>query len=93
MIIETSRFGPLEVDEHSADRVSRGVLDSPISRAMPWLQTAETVASTVAGRERRIWPSCLRSAPVRPDYCVPVKLDELSQIHLQTRPRPRSSSS
>jgi flagellar assembly factor FliW len=84
MIIETSRFGPLEVDEHRLISFPKGILGFPDQPRYALIQTAENSCF--------YWLQAVERADLAfvvcdprlfvPDYCVPVKLEELSQIHL-----------
>ena len=84
MIIETSRFGPLEVDEQRLINFPRGVLGFPEEQRYALIQTAENSCFywlQAVERSDLAFVVCDPRLFV-PDYCVPVKLDELSQIHL-----------
>lgn len=84
MIIQTSRFGPLEVDEKRLIRFPKGVLGFPDQHEYALIQTAEDSCF--------YWLQAVHRADLAfvvcdprlfvPDYVVPVKLEELSQIGL-----------
>ncbi|GMV96679.1 MAG: flagellar assembly protein FliW [Phycisphaerae bacterium] len=84
MMIETSRFGPLEVDEQRLIVFPRGILGFPDQQRYALIQTAENSCFywlQAVDRADLAFVVCDPRLFV-PDYCVPVKLDELSQIHL-----------
>lgn len=84
MIIETSRFGPLEVDEQRLISFPRGILGFPDQQRYALIQTSENSCFywlQAVDRSDLAFVVCDPRLFV-PDYCVPVKLDELSQIHL-----------
>ncbi|HOW72470.1 MAG TPA: flagellar assembly protein FliW [Phycisphaerae bacterium] len=84
MIIQTSRFGPLEVDERRLIQFPKGVLGFPDQQAYALIQTAEESGFywlQAVDRPDLAFVVCDPRLFV-PDYVVPVKLDELSQIGL-----------
>lgn len=84
MMIATSRFGPLEVDEGRLIRFPKGILGFPDQCDYALIQTAEGSAFywlQSVEREELAFVVCDPRLFV-PDYVVPVKLDELSQIGL-----------
>ena len=84
MIIDTSRFGPLEVDETRLIRFPKGVLGFPEQQEYALIQTAESSGFywlQAVGRAELAFVVCDPRLFV-PDYVVPVKLEELSQIGL-----------
>ena len=84
MIIETSRFGPLEVDDQRLIRFPKGILGFPDQQEYALIQTAE--------QSEFYWLQAVHRADLAfvvcdprlfvPDYVVPVKLEDLSQIAL-----------
>jgi flagellar assembly factor FliW len=84
MIIETSRFGPLEVDEDRLIRFSKGILGFPDQQEYALVQTAEGSAFYWLQAIRRPDLAFVVCDPrlFVPDYVVPVKVDELAQIGL-----------
>lgn len=95
MMIQTSRFGPLEVDETRLIRFPKGILGFPDQQEYALIQTAE--------KSPFYWLQAVQRADLAfvvcdprlfvPDYVVPVKLDELSQIGLNDPRQPRCSRS
>ncbi len=84
MMIETSRFGPLEVDETRLIRFPKGILGFPDQTEYALIQTSEKSAFywlQAVDRADLAFVVCDPRLFV-PDYVVPVKLDELSQIGL-----------
>lgn len=84
MIIETSRFGPLEVDESRLIRFPKGVLGFPDQHAYALIQTAEDSVFywlQAVDRPNLAFVVCDPRLFV-PDYVVPAKMDDLSQIGL-----------
>jgi len=84
MIIETSRFGPLEVDESRLIRFPKGILGFPDEQAYALIQTAEESVFywlQAVDRPSLAFVVCDPRLFV-PDYVAPVKLDDLSQIGL-----------
>jgi flagellar assembly factor FliW len=84
MIIETSRFGPLEVDERRLIRFPKGILGFPDQQEYALIQTAENSVFywlQAVGRPELAFVVCDPRTFVG-DYVVPVKLEELSQIGL-----------
>jgi len=84
MMIETSRFGPLEVDEERLIQFEKGVLGFPDQHAYALVQTAEDSEFywlQAVDRPELAFVVCDPRLFV-PDYVVPVKLEELSQIGL-----------
>lgn len=82
MRIETSRFGPLEVDERRLIRFPKGVLGFPDQQRYALIQTAEASCFywlQAVDRADLAFVVCDPRLFV-PDYVVPVKMDELSQI-------------
>lgn len=85
MFIETSRFGPLEVDENRLISFPKGVLGFPSQREYALIQTSQESGFywlQAVGRPELAFVICDPRLFV-PDYVVPVKLDDLSQIGLQ----------
>ena len=84
MIIQTSRFGPLEVDENRLIHFPRGILGFPDQRNYALIQTAEQSGFywlQAVDRPDLAFVVCDPRLFV-PDYVVPVKVEELSQIGL-----------
>ena len=84
MIIETSRFGGIEVDDQRFLNFPRGLLGFPDDREYALLQTGENSACywmQAVHRPELAFVVCDPRLFV-PDYVVPVKLEELSQIGL-----------
>jgi len=84
MIIETSRFGPLEVDENRLIRFAKGILGFPEQHDYALIQTAENSGFywlQAVDRAELAFVVCDPRLFV-PEYVVPVKLEELSQIGL-----------
>ncbi|NLX22215.1 MAG: flagellar assembly protein FliW [Phycisphaerae bacterium] len=84
MMIETSRFGPLEVDENRLIHFPKGILGFPDQLAYALIQTAEESGFywlQAVGRSDLAFVVCDPRLFV-PDYVVPVKLDDLAQIGL-----------
>ncbi len=84
MIIETSRFGPLEVDDSRLITFGRGVLGFPDAKTYALLQTGEESAFywlQAADRADLAFVVCDPRLFV-PDYRVPVKGEELEHIGL-----------
>ncbi len=85
MIIDTSRFGPLEVDEARLIRFEKGILGFPDQHDYALIQTAEQSGFywlQAVDRPDLAFVVCDPRLFV-PDYVVPVKLEELSQIGLE----------
>lgn len=84
MIIETSRFGSLEVDERRLIRFPKGILGFPDQQEYALVQTAENSVFYWLQSVTRPDLAFVVCDPrlFVPDYVVPVKLDELSQIGL-----------
>jgi flagellar assembly factor FliW len=84
MIIETSRFGPLEVDERRLIRFPKGILGFPDQQEYALIQTAENSVFYWLQAVQRPDLAFVVCDPriFVPDYVVPVKLEELSQIGL-----------
>ncbi len=85
MIIETSRFGPLEVDEHRLIRFPKGILGFPNQKEYALIQTAEDSGFywlQSVDRPELAFVVCDPRLFI-PDYVVPVKVDELAQIGLE----------
>ena len=86
MIIETSRFGPTEVDENRFIRFECGVLGFPEEKEYALIHTAEGSGF--------YWLQAVTRADLAfvvcdprlfvPDYRVPIKTEELDQIGLQS---------
>lgn len=85
MIISTSRFGQLEVDEHRLIRFGEGVLGFPEQKQYAlvqtgegsgfyWLQSVDTEDLAFVVCDPRLFVA---------DYQVPVKVEELQTIGLQ----------
>ncbi len=84
MIVDTSRFGPLEVDEQRLLRFPKGILGFPDEQEYALIQTAEDSGF--------YWLQAVHRADLAfvvcdprlfvSDYVVPVKLEDLSQIGL-----------
>ena len=84
MIIETSRFGPLEVDEKRLIRFPRGILGFPDQTEYALIQTAEESGFywlQAVARADLAFVVCDPRLFV-PEYVAPVKLEDLSQIGL-----------
>jgi flagellar assembly factor FliW len=84
MIIQTSRFGPLEVDEARLICFEKGILGFPDQHEYALVQTAEESGFywlQAVDRAELAFVVCDPRLFV-PDYVVPVKLEELSQIGL-----------
>lgn len=84
MIIQTSRFGPLEVDETRLIRFPKGILGFPEQTEYALIQTAEDSGFywlQAVTRPELAFVVCDPRLFV-PDYVVPVKLEDLSQIGL-----------
>ncbi len=84
MMIDTSRFGPLEVDENRLIHFPKGILGFPDQPAYALIQTAEESGFywlQAVGRPDLAFVVCDPRLFV-PDYVVPVKLDDLAQIGL-----------
>jgi len=84
MIIETSRFGSIEVDETRLIRFPKGILGFPDYTDYALIQTAEDSGFywlQAVNRQDLAFVVCDPRMFV-PDYVVPVKVDELSQIGL-----------
>lgn len=84
MIIETSRFGSLEVDEERLIRFPKGILGFPDQHEYALIQTAEDSGFywlQAVSRPELAFVVCDPRLFVR-DYVVPVKLEDLSQIGL-----------
>ncbi len=86
MIIETSRFGPTEVDENRFIRFEFGVLGFPEEKEYALIHTAEGSGF--------YWLQAVTRADLAfvvcdprlfvPDYRVPIKTEELDQIGLES---------
>lgn len=86
MIIQTSRFGPLEIDETRLIRFPKGILGFPDQQEYALIQTAEESGFywlQAVDRAELAFVVCDPRLFV-PDYVVPVKLEELSQIGLSS---------
>lgn len=84
MIIETSRFGSLEVDQERLIHFEKGMLGFPDQKDYALVQTAEDSGFywlQSVDRAELAFVVCDPRMFV-PDYVVPVKLEELSQIGL-----------
>ena len=84
MIIQTSRFGPLEVDGARLIRFPKGVLGFPDQREYALIQTAAESGFywlQAVDRPDLAFVVCDPRLFV-PDYVVPVKLEDLAQIGL-----------
>jgi flagellar assembly factor FliW len=84
MIIQTSRFGSLEVDESRLIHFPKGILGFPDQHVYALIQTAEESGFywlQAVERANLAFVVCDPRLFV-PDYVVPVKLDDLSQIGL-----------
>ena len=82
MIIETSRFGPLEVDETRLITFERGILGFPDTAQYALMQTGEESAFywlQAVDREDLAFVVCDPRLFV-PEYRVPVKTEELAPI-------------
>ena len=82
MIIETSRFGPLEVDETRLITFERGILGFPDTTQYALMQTGEQSAFywlQAVDREDLAFVVCDPRLFV-PEYRVPVKTEELAPI-------------
>lgn len=84
MIIETSRFGPLEVDERRLIQFPKGILGFPDQQEYALIQTAENSVFYWLQAVKRPDLAFVVCDPrlFVPDYVVPVKLEELTQIGL-----------
>ncbi|MBN1492223.1 MAG: flagellar assembly protein FliW [Phycisphaerae bacterium] len=85
MIIETSRFGPVEVDETRLIRFSKGLLGFPDNREFALIQTGEKSGFywlQAVGRPELAFVVCDPRLFV-PDYSVPIKPEELRAIGLE----------
>lgn len=84
MIIATSRFGSLEVDEGRLIRFPKGILGFPDQQEYALIQTAENSVFYWLQSVERPELAFVVCDPrlFIPDYVVPVKLEELSQIGL-----------
>jgi flagellar assembly factor FliW len=84
MIIETSRFGPLEVDERRLIQFPKGILGFPDQQEYALIQTAENSVFYWLQAVQRPDLAFVVCDPrlFVPDYVVPVKLEELTQIGL-----------
>lgn len=84
MIVQTSRFGPLEVDETRLINFERGVLGFPDSHQYALVQTGEESGFywlQAVDREDLAFVVCDPRLFV-PDYRAPVKVEELAPIGL-----------
>jgi flagellar assembly factor FliW len=84
MLIETSRFGPVEVDENRLIRFPKGVLGFPDQCEYALVQTSEESGFywlQACDRADLAFVVCDPRLFI-PEYVVPVKLEELSQIGL-----------
>jgi flagellar assembly factor FliW len=84
MIIDTSRFGPLEVDGGRLIRFAKGILGFPDEHEYALIQTAEESGFywlQAVHRPDLAFVVCDPRLFVS-DYVVPVKLEDLSQIGL-----------
>ena len=84
MIIQTSRFGDIEVDEARFIRFPKGILGFPSQCEYALIQTGEESGFywlQAVGRPELAFVVCDPRLFI-PDYVVPVKLEELSQIGL-----------
>ena len=84
MIIETSRFGPLEVDERRLIQFPKGILGFPDQQEYALIQTSENSVFYWLQAVKRPDLAFVVCDPrlFVPDYVVPVKLEELTQIGL-----------
>jgi len=85
MIIQTSRFGPLEVDEVRLIQFPKGILGFAEQHDYALIQTAEESGFywlQAVDRPNLAFVVCDPRLFVN-DYVVPVKLDDLEQIGLQ----------
>jgi len=83
-MIETSRFGPLEVDQERLIRFPKGILGFPNQQDYALIQTAENSVFywlQSVDRPDLAFVVCDPRVFV-PDYVVPAKLEELAQIGL-----------
>ena len=84
MIIETSRFGPTEVDENRFIRMEMGVLGFPNEKDYALIQTADGSGFywlQAVTRPDLAFVVCDPRLFV-PDYRAPIKTEELEQIGL-----------
>jgi flagellar assembly factor FliW len=84
MIIQTSRFGDIEVDETRLIRFPKGILGFPSQCEYALIQTGEESGFywlQAVGRPELAFVVC-DPRLFLPDYVVPVKMEELSQIGL-----------
>ncbi len=85
MMIQTSRFGPLEVDDARLITFERGILGFPETTEYALMQTGEESAFywlQSVDREDLAFVVCDPRMFV-PDYRAPVKADELAPIGLK----------
>ena len=90
MIIETSRFGPTEVDENRLIRLEMGVLGFPNEKDYALIQTADGSGFywlQAVTRPDLAFVVCDPRLFV-PDYRAPIKTEELEQIGLGGVERP-----
>ena len=84
MLIETSRFGSIEVDENRLIQFPKGILGFPDQTQYALIQTSEESGFywlQAVDRPELAFVVCDPRLFV-PDYVVPVKLEELAQIGL-----------
>jgi len=85
MVIETSRFGTVEVDESRLIEFPKGVLGFPNQRQYALIQTGEQSSFywlQSVDRSELAFVVCDPRLFV-PDYRVPIRADELAQLGLE----------
>ena len=86
MIIATSRFGPLEVDQDRLLNFKKGILGFPRSKQYALIQTADSSCFYWLQAVDRPELAFVVCDPVLfvPDYRVPIKVEELAEIGLKS---------
>lgn len=85
MVIETSRFGSVEVDETRLIEFSKGILGFPDETRYALIQTGEESSFywlQSVDRPELAFVVC-DPRPFVPDYRVPIRADELAQLGLE----------
>lgn len=85
MVIETSRFGAVEVDEERLVEFSKGILGFPNQKRFALIQTGEDSSFywlQSVDRAELAFVVCDPRLFV-PDYRVPIKADELAELGLE----------
>jgi flagellar assembly factor FliW len=85
MVIETSRFGSVEVDGHRLITFSKGILGFPNQKEFALIQTGEQSSFywlQSVDRPELAFVVCDPRMFV-PDYRVPIKADELADLGLE----------